>query len=315
MFDRILAPVDGSSQSQETTEVASYLAQRFGAPLVLARLEGALASPAQALADNHELEQQVTNLRHRGLRVHATIQFGRSEKAIAELARTERAQLIVVAAHQRSRLDAILHPHSRARTLAQASAPLLVWPGRPHAIDDFLRIAGSLVLVALDGSEVAERALPFAVAFAREYRRSLVLVRVVPPPPAAGFGGSTSDIEHAFQAREEHDTHAYLCAVRHRLGREYPDLHVQSMILNGHPWQELLRCAQTHDGALMVIGTHGHGALQRMVLGSVAARLARECPLPLLIVPPAASMSDADVARVVPNTTAGVVAGDGRRAQ
>ncbi len=288
MFHRILVPIDGSSRGGDAIQTAAQLADHFGGDLVLLRVEGALAPLGQVLADHRALERQVSDLRQRGLRVHHTVEFGRPDRSIADGAEAERVALIVLAPHHRTRLEAFWHPGVVSHLLGHTLVPLLVLPESAAKQPEThpLGIAGSLILAPLDGSDLAERALPYAVAFARAYARPLLLVYVIPAP---GYMGATAEsllADADYVTRAEADAHAYLCAVRGRLGRDHPDLHIQSMILSGEPWRELLRCAETHDGSLVVMSTHGRTGVRRALLGSVAGHLARACPLPLLIVPP-----------------------------
>lgn len=288
MFDRILVPVDGTARGAEATEIARHLAGRFAARMTLLRVEGALTSLEHVLADNRELERRASDLRQHGMHVVHSVEFGRPDKAITELAESERAQLIVMAPHHRAYLESLWHPSVTQRVLGRAPAPILVWPQQepPRAYTQFLQIAGSHVLVPLDGSALAEQALPYAVAFAEEYARPLLLIRVVPPPLLVSGRLDAYRAERDYHAREECEAHAYLAATRRRLCQEHAGLHVQSMLLSGEPWRELVRCAQTRDGGLMVMATHGRSGLGRALFGSVAAQLVRAAPLPLLIVPP-----------------------------
>lgn len=294
MFDRMLIPVDGSPESQQTAEAASRLAERLDARLVLVRVEGALTAPARALADHHELEHLAAMLRQHGLSVHSAIEFGQSDRALAAIAEAEGARLIVMPADRRSGFNAIRHPGAIGHLLGHISTPLLIWPASEsgRARQGFLDLAGSLVMVPLDGSPLAEHALPYAVGLAREYDRPLMLVHVVRPPEMLGMGPEVHRSEREHQARTEREAHAYLCATRQRLNQEYPHLSVQSMILRGEPWRELVRCAETHDGSILVMSTHGHGGVHRALLGSVSAHLARVTPLPLLIIPPNSALDE-----------------------
>jgi nucleotide-binding universal stress UspA family protein len=52
----------------------------------------------------------------------------------------------------------------------------------------------------------------------------------------------------------------------------------------GKPVAEILDCARTDSADLIVIGSHGHGALAQMILGSVADRVVRQAPCPVLMV-------------------------------
>lgn len=292
MFDRVLIPVDGSIESRQTAEAASRLAERLGARVVLVRMEGALTSPARALADHHALEQQADALRRHGLHVHSTIEFGRSDRALAAIAEADGVNLIVVSSDRHSGLEAIRRPSAIVRLLGHTSMPLLIWPAieSERARQGLLETAGALVLVPLDGSTLAEHGLPYAVGLARKYDRPLMLVHVVPPQGMLGMGPEVRRSEREHQAYTERDARSYLCATRHRLNQEYPDLHVQSMILSGEPWRELVRCAETHDGSVMVMSTHGYGGTRRALLGSVSAHLVHVTPLPLLMIPPGARL-------------------------
>jgi nucleotide-binding universal stress UspA family protein len=73
--------------------------------------------------------------------------------------------------------------------------------------------------------------------------------------------------------------HAYLDAHR-------PIPEVELLSLCGNEAEQLSKVANDAEVDLVVIGSHGRGALGRLLLGSVASSLARICPRPLLVVPP-----------------------------
>jgi nucleotide-binding universal stress UspA family protein len=290
MFEQILVPLDGTKRSAEAIEVASHLAERFGAQFLLLRVEDATTTTDHLLADNLDLERRAAELRLRGLRVRHTIEFGRPDQSITELAQSTGARLIILAPHHRSLTEGIRHPSVTARLLGHMSTPLLIWPEQDagKALASFLNVPGSQVIVPLDGSALAEQALPVAVGFAKRFARPLLLVRVIATRSAAAIWPETFGPEVNFQREAEQDAQAYLARMRKRLEADQPDLSVQSMVMLGRPEHELERCAETHDGSLVVMCTHGRSGIQRALLGSVATQLARESTLPLLIVPPQA---------------------------
>ncbi len=57
-------------------------------------------------------------------------------------------------------------------------------------------------------------------------------------------------------------------------------------VLRGDPAKEIIRAADDLDADLIVMATHGHRGLNRLLLGSVAERTVRESPIPVLAVPP-----------------------------
>jgi nucleotide-binding universal stress UspA family protein len=289
MFEQILVPVDNTKRGAEAIAVASRLAERFGALLILLRVDDADTSTDHLMADNLEMERQTAELRQRGLRVRHTIEFGRPDESIAELAQSTGARLIILAPHHRSLLEAMRSPSVTARLLGHAATPMLIWPEAApgKALADFLNIPSSQIIVPLDGSQFAEQALPLAVGFARLFARPLLLVRVVVPQLTAAIWPETYGPEIRFEAEAQHEAEAYLAATRSRLHEGTGFQVVQSMVLIGQPDHEIRRCAKTHDGSLVIMSTHGRSGIQRALLGSVAARLARDAAAPLLIVPPA----------------------------
>ena len=138
----------------------------------------------------------------------------------------------------------------------------------------------------MDGSERAERALPYAVDVANTFGRTLLLVRVIPdvtpPMPAVAEGALVTP--ELLRLKQEEARH-YLTTVRERyaLDTEAP---IQSMALTGVPARRILDLAEAHPGSVTVMSTHGRGALARAVLGSVTRDTLQDTTTPILVIPP-----------------------------
>lgn len=135
------------------------------------------------------------------------------------------------------------------------------------------------VLVPLDGSQFAEAALPLAALTARRLDASvrLALVHVPGTPP----GDDAASIDVAVQERER----GYLAATASRLdpaGVVVPEL----TLLEGQPGPALAQELERRPADLVVMATHGRGAVSRMWLGSVADYLVRHLHGPILLVRP-----------------------------
>jgi nucleotide-binding universal stress UspA family protein len=130
------------------------------------------------------------------------------------------------------------------------------------------------VLVPLDGSLLAEQALPHACRLALAMGARLLLVRAALPvaDPDAGVT-SRSSVQHA---------EAYLNSVRERLVGEGHSVYVSS--LHSDPVPGILLAARVNDVTLIVMSTHGRTGLRRMVLGSVTEQLVQESQVPVLVV-------------------------------
>jgi nucleotide-binding universal stress UspA family protein len=128
------------------------------------------------------------------------------------------------------------------------------------------------ILVPLDGSKLAEQALPLAISVAKRARGAVRLARV----HQAGQWGST---EHQKAIRGGEQT--YLDAVAH--GIRSADLPAATTILDGAVAPALCEFARNIGAGLVVLTTHGRGPLSRLWLGSTADELIRHTPAPLLV--------------------------------
>ncbi len=156
------------------------------------------------------------------------------------------------------------------------------------------------VIVGLDGSPLAEAALPYAEIFARANRASVVLVQAVPidempeePPeeesPRADSRAtgrtpeSTRDL--TTEQRAVYRAERYLHAVAERMGGA--GVVAESVVAVGAPATILVEEAQTRQAELLILSTHGRSGLGRWIYGSVADEVMRRSSVPVLLVPPA----------------------------
>jgi nucleotide-binding universal stress UspA family protein len=133
------------------------------------------------------------------------------------------------------------------------------------------------ILVPLDGSELAERALPFAASLARASSRRMLLVRVLVPKPPRG-----EPLIQESQARAELDA----TAERLRAEGLVADT-VLTSTLFGEVAELILKVATDNGCSLIVMSTHGRGGFGRWLYGSVAEPVMREASIPVLLVPAA----------------------------
>lgn len=130
------------------------------------------------------------------------------------------------------------------------------------------------LLVPLDGSELAERALPCAQALARSLGADLILVR------AASVGPWHGDLAEA-QVKAVAEAEIYLEHVAAELTGDHA---VGYSVPYGQPVEGVAEVARTRAADLIVMATHGRGGPSRLLLGSVADALVRRTQLPLLLV-------------------------------
>jgi nucleotide-binding universal stress UspA family protein len=137
------------------------------------------------------------------------------------------------------------------------------------------------ILVALDGSELAEKALPYASALADALRTHLALVSV--------WDGTDSDLASvlptvALEMQQSADAHytEYLNGIRARLAQ--PE--IRTIVRTGDPSREIIKAADETGARMLVIATHGRSGIGRWFYGSTAGNLLRSSHLPILAVGP-----------------------------
>ena len=140
------------------------------------------------------------------------------------------------------------------------------------------------ILVPLDGSPLAEQALPYAQVLLPPGGELILLEVVENLEPIHGMSGwllvPVEDVQRMF----ERQAHEYLQKAEATLRGEQP--HARLEVVSGNPAVEILRVAAERGVDLIVMTTHGRGALGRWVFGSVADRVARSSPVPVLLVRP-----------------------------
>ncbi|MBT3283823.1 universal stress protein [Candidatus Bathyarchaeota archaeon] len=142
------------------------------------------------------------------------------------------------------------------------------------------------ILVATDGSELAQHAVEFAAISAEKWGANLLVLTVVPPPTAmyAGMGG----YDNAFTAEHEKALMSYHVGVledaKKSLKEKYPKLTVSTQLKKGYVAKKILKASEETEVDLIVIGSRGLGGLTGWFLGSVTNHVVNHCTKPILVV-------------------------------
>jgi nucleotide-binding universal stress UspA family protein len=137
------------------------------------------------------------------------------------------------------------------------------------------------VLVPLDGSELAGRALPFAVRLARAGEGRLVLLRAAHARTLPGTDAAPGQVAAVEHAEDE------LGAVAEQI-RAY-GITTEPHVYYDDPAVAIVDGARRQRADLIVMSTHGRGGLGRWLYGSVADRVIRQSEVPVLLVPAVAT--------------------------
>lgn len=131
------------------------------------------------------------------------------------------------------------------------------------------------ILVPTDFGEPAERAIALAIELARPLSAKITLLHVYEIPGAASYEG----VYLALDAYER-DARAKLDERFRALVEEHADS--EAALEQGPAWERILAVAKERGCDLIVMGTHGRSGLERLLIGSVAERVVRASPVPVL---------------------------------
>jgi len=140
------------------------------------------------------------------------------------------------------------------------------------------------ILVPTDFSDASDAALEYAKALASKLGSSLHLVHVVDDPIASTAFGTEAYIAESPQYAETVRREAERRLAVRLTPEERRDLHATTDILGGACAQTIIEMANSRGVDLIVMGTHGRTGLAHAFMGSIAERVVRQAPCPVLTV-------------------------------
>lgn len=137
------------------------------------------------------------------------------------------------------------------------------------------------VLVAIDGSDASRRAARFASELAASTGARVLLLTVLEQPQMIPLGPLDSVGIVRTESNEDVDR---VKRMLDELASQYPTGQAEERVEIGSPSEVILRQATSEAVDLIVIGRRGHGALERLMLGSVSERVIRHAAVPVTVV-------------------------------
>jgi nucleotide-binding universal stress UspA family protein len=298
MLSSILVPLDGSPFAEQALPLAASIARRAGGRLDLVRGHVVYAQvdpaasfgPYDPLADVAWRQQEESYLealaaRLPGVRVSCAVASGFAADAILERARARGADLIVMTTHGRGPVGRFFLGSVADELVRRAQAPLLLM--RPTEASPNLAREPEVreILVALDGSPLAEGVLDAAFNLGRALGARCTLLRVLESgsPQRLVLPGDERDEPGAGVAL------AYLGGLAARSRGRAPEVRTR-VVIAPHAAAAILHQAQILGSDLIALATHGRGGLRRLLLGSVADAVLRAAPVPVVVCRPPAGV-------------------------
>ncbi len=140
------------------------------------------------------------------------------------------------------------------------------------------------ILVPLDGSILAEKALPAALEVARRFDSKITLMRVAQTPVLPGVDGfAFAELEATLRQQAREEAQDYLRAQAGSLRQQGYNVHYHLEV--SQPVAEtILNTADLLNVDAIVMSTHGWGGIRRWVYGSVADKVLRHAKVPVLLI-------------------------------
>ncbi len=301
MFERILVPLDGSPRAEMILPQLGRILKHEDAEILLLRsyfipdvnAEWATASAelrrqerAAAQAYLHDVARRFSG---EGAKVHARILPGPAADAILKAADEEGATLIAMATHGRSGLARFALGSVAEKVIRASRVPvLLVRSFRTSPKGDLEPATAEelpfrKILVPVDGSKGAAAAVGPAVKFGQLFGSRGVILHVVAPwVPAGPILPGMEPILPPEIPEPDPEKDAATASAAKRF--EAADLRAVRRTVVGDPASAILDHAHEAGVDLIAMATHGRSGVSRWAMGSVAERVLRAAPVPLLVV-------------------------------
>ena len=287
----LLVPLDGSSYAEGVLPVTIRLAQTYQAQVTLVtvikmgrgvRLSESERTTIEVGRQEKEayLQGVAKDLRAKGIRVDYIVAMGPVAETINTLAEELDVDLLVIRTHGRTGLSRWLMGSIASNILQLSVKPVLLVP--LSAEERARRPEFRKVLVPLDGSEYAERVLPYARAIDASFNTEIILLHV-PVIPDPELYGAMADVVEELRRKAIKQASKYLEGVAEALREEG---HTVKAIITGYDSAEtILKVSEEENVDLVMMTSHGRGGLDRVLLGSTAERLAHHTKSLLFLVP------------------------------
>lgn len=295
---KILVPVDGSKYSRAAIDFIASRATLAGAspdvellnvqlpvPVRAARLIGKAAVTSYYEDESKKaLKGAASALKRAGLTPTSDYAVSHPAEAIAQRADEADVDLIAMGSHGHGALASLLFGSVTLGVLGRTKRPLLLLRGHGPAPSDSLKVG-----IAVDGSDYGIAAAKYVLRhrplFGAQPR--FTVIHAVPDfagstmPDMAGIALPAYSVEEIKSMQQQ----AFDKAVEPvRRLFDAAGIVVETVCLTGAAGDEIAAHAKKKKLDLLVMGSHGYGAVKAAVLGSVAQRVAAHCATPLLLI-------------------------------
>jgi nucleotide-binding universal stress UspA family protein len=299
----VLFPTDFSPYARFAMEYAIAMARQFGGMLHVAHvIDSSMFTEGQTRfagfgsgKDEMEMvfesvqEHAITRLSHvvqisrdQGVEARMHILRGVPWERTVALAAELGVGLVVIPTHGRSGFDRMVYGSVCERVVRQSPAPVLCikHPEHEFVAEPALEVNLQQVVFPTDFSDFSLQVLPYAVSLCRMFDARLTLVHVTETPlflpemvPQSSF---ELEQEQRVQAEQQLE----------KMARSATGVSVDIDVRTGQPHRQIAEVVIERGADLVVVPTHGHSGIRHVLFGSVAEKVVRSAPCPVMTVRP-----------------------------
>ena len=294
-FKKILCATDFSDFSNQTVSYGVALAKEFGASLIVCHV---IDLSSVAIYGEFQLDpvgQQNRIMEDANAQLEALtgdqpvaweplITVGKAADEISRAVEEKSIDLVIAATRGRSGFKRLILGSVTETLMRTLTCPLLVVRSPEHEFvnppEQEVRL--QKILVGCDFSPDSGLAFEYGLSLAQEFQAELHLAHVIEPPVQPNLL-----IEETYVSGEiQEDYHNQLIQKLKDMvpGEAANWCTPQTSIMEGQPYEELVKYADTRDIDMIVLGVRGHGLVKTLFLGSTTDRVIRNSPCPVLSV-------------------------------
>ncbi|MCW5600478.1 universal stress protein [Nitrosomonas sp.] len=297
MIKRVLIPLDGSELAEravphllrfitsEQTELLLMTALSSSVFPLLSDKMRSFTSEQIVLSDESEASEQMQmiaqQLVQRGFRVESQFLPGAAAECILHLSEKANVDLIAMSTHGRTGIELALLGSVADKVVRNARSPVFIVPSKVMTKTAHTPRA---IVLPLDGTTLAETALPVARQFAKDTGAVIHLLRVIEFQDSEDelvADETTIDLNEAKGQPVVRQAACYLERIQLQL--QLAGVVSRCHTMEGDPADAIIRMARAEDADLIAMSTHGRSGVERIVHGSVVSQVIGNAMCPLLL--------------------------------
>ena len=294
-FKNILCATDFSDFSNRTVNYGIALANEFDSKLFVCHVIdlSSVAIYGEFQLDPVGLQDRIMNDANEQLQEiigeqqidwEPLISVGHAADEISRIVEEQDMDLVISATRGRSGLKRLILGSVTERLMRTLSCPLLVVhsPDKAVAASDDQEVNMKSILIGCDFSPDSEVAFEHGLSLAQEFQSELHLAHVVETSVYQQLHKTESPVEEELQQEIQTRVIKKLQDMIPEEARNW--CKPQTSLLDGHPYEELVKYADKNNIDMIVLGTRGHGLVKSLLIGSTTDRVVRNAPCPVLSV-------------------------------